>query len=77
MLWQNKVSWSETLILSAMYQSNKKEGDTFSDVMVWAGAGIGIARIWKPEIMVLSASWAAPVIVPVATAIAVPVATGG
>ena len=76
MLWQNKITWSETIILSALYQSNKKEGDTFSDIAVWAGAGLGIARIWKPEIMVLSASWAAPVIVPAAAAVAAPVAVG-
>jgi hypothetical protein len=77
MLWQNKISWSETIALAALWKINQKEGDTFSDALVIGGATLGIARVWRPEIIVIAAGWAAPAIVPVGAAIMAPVAVGG
>jgi len=77
MLWQNKVSWIETTILAAMWETNRKEGDHFTDFLVWVGAGAKIALIIDPTLAAKAAGWAAPYVVPAAAAVAVPVATGG
>lgn len=76
MYWQNKVSWSLALASYTTYEVMEDGKVTFGDAPEIIGGTVGVATIWYPELRVASAAILAPYIVPVAAAVAVPVAVG-
>jgi hypothetical protein len=76
MYWQNKVSWSLALASYTTYEVMEDGQVTFGDTPEIIGGTVGIATIWYPELRVASAAVLAPYLVPVAAAVAVPVAVG-
>lgn len=76
MRWQNKMTWSQLIAASAIYEIKKDEKFTLGDVWTLTGAAVSIGAIWYPEIRVAAATAAAPYAVPAGAAVAVPVAAG-
>jgi len=76
MYWQSKITWSELIIIFALYKVNRHKGDHVSDAITIAGATFAVAAVWAPEIRLMFAGAVATTASAPAAAIAAPVAIG-